>query len=109
MLVSTAGPGVADVLVFSRRMLRPPPAAAVGLAGVGAAPLRSRAMFACDWACSDSVVACNGQCGPVSRLGRWKSTFKRVELGLDDDAWRIAPARQKSWLPANALQSSEAR
>lgn len=33
----------------------------------------------------------------------------RVELGLHDDAWRNAPARQKSWLPANALQSSEAR
>lgn len=66
MLVSTAaGAGVPVVvlLVFSRRMGRP---VAAGLAGVGALPLRSRAMDASNWWRRDNVVASDAKV--VSRL-----------------------------------------
>lgn len=82
MLVSTAGAGVpVVVLVFSRKADRP---VAAGLAGVGALPLRSRAMIACNWWYIDVVVASYVHgCRVLVGLHR-HSVARRTRVGVDD-------------------------
>jgi len=107
MLVSTAGPGVpvVVVLVFSRKADRP---VAAGLAGVGALPLRSRAMVACNWWCRDSVVASGVKgCRVLVGLHR-HSVARRTRVGMMTLVELRPHGKSRGFLQMRANQETDA-